>query len=96
MSLQLAQSYGVLAHTADSKEQELMPFATAAFKGSEITQDFRLPVKHVSTQVMGEGGQRFLRETSLLGTFALGHEASQCVLTNSQDKTNVEIYSFVM
>lgn len=36
MSLQVAQSYCVLAHTADSKEQEFMPFVNEAFKGSEM------------------------------------------------------------
>lgn len=51
---------------------------------------------HVSTQTLGEGGQVVLMETSSLGAFALGQSASQSVLSNSQDKANVEIYSFVM
>lgn len=50
----------------------------------------------VSTQTLGEGGRVALKETSSLGTFALGQSASLNVLSNSQDKANVEIYSFMM
>lgn len=51
---------------------------------------------HVGTQTLGEGGQVVLTETSSLGAFALGQSASQNVLSNSQGKANVEIYSFMM
>lgn len=37
-----------------------------------------------------------LMETSSLGASALEQSAIQSVLKNSQDKANVEIYSFVM
>lgn len=51
---------------------------------------------HVSTQTLGEGGQVVLMKTSSLGVFALRQSAGQSVLSNSQDKDNVETYSFVM
>lgn len=51
---------------------------------------------HVSTQPLGGGGQVVLKEKSSLGAFALGQSARQSARSYSQDKANVEIYSFVM
>lgn len=51
---------------------------------------------HVSAQTFGEGDQVVLMKTSSLGAFALGQSAGQSVLSNSQDKDNVEIYSFMI
>lgn len=45
--------------------------------------DLRLPVMHVCTQALGEGGQAVPTEASSWVTFALGQLASQDVISSS-------------